>query len=479
MPEVASRRHTELRQRGRRRGPVGGRRGLGPTSPPWPPPQGPGLIGALLVGLAAAKAIAYRARPAPGARSTTCRATSPRNYALGVRGAVRLSRRQRRAHAAGRGGGGGGVPRRRRTLDDAAGEAFDKGARLLGLRLPGRQGARPAGGARATRPACASRGPCPAAATSASAASRRRCCTTCASRAEARGRGAPRRHRRRLSGGHRAPAGRQDAGAAPRPRACGRVAVAGGVAANSGLRAALHAALRAREGLRALLPPLALCTDNAAMIGLAAGFLPAVPWPDYLALDAFASDSRGQGRAARSAVRAPPLPRRAGRGRSRASRAAPGHRSMRDRGRLLRLATTMAGTPQSGLDGETPQEPAARGRALRRCLENEGVEYVFGIPGEETLDLSEALEGSADDRRSSPCATSRARPSWPTRTAASPASPASAWRPWARAPPTWPPASPTPTWTRRPWWRSPARSSSPACTRRPISSSTWSRCCGP
>jgi acetolactate synthase I/II/III large subunit len=29
-----------------------------------------------------------------------------------------------------------------------------------------------------------------------------------------------------------------------------------------------------------------------------------------------------------------------------------------------------------------------------RCLENEGVEYVFGIPGEETLDLNEALDHS-------------------------------------------------------------------------------------
>jgi acetolactate synthase I/II/III large subunit len=30
-----------------------------------------------------------------------------------------------------------------------------------------------------------------------------------------------------------------------------------------------------------------------------------------------------------------------------------------------------------------------------RCLENEGVRYVFGIPGEETLDLNEALVRSA------------------------------------------------------------------------------------
>ena len=28
---------------------------------------------------------------------------------------------------------------------------------------------------------------------------------------------------------------------------------------------------------------------------------------------------------------------------------------------------------------------------LVKCLENEGVEYIFGIPGEETLDLMESL----------------------------------------------------------------------------------------
>jgi N6-L-threonylcarbamoyladenine synthase len=67
-----------------------------------------------------------------------------------------------------------------------------------------------------------------------------------------------------------------------------RVAVAGGVAANSGLRRAFAAAC-ADHGLALHLPPLALCTDNAAMIGLAAGFLPATPWPEYLALDAYAS----------------------------------------------------------------------------------------------------------------------------------------------------------------------------------------------
>ena len=30
-----------------------------------------------------------------------------------------------------------------------------------------------------------------------------------------------------------------------------------------------------------------------------------------------------------------------------------------------------------------------------KCLENEGVRHVFGIPGEETLDLNEALDASS------------------------------------------------------------------------------------
>lgn len=44
------------------------------------------------------------------------------------------------------------------------------------------------------------------------------------------------------------------------------IAVAGGVAANSALRAAL-AAMCERRGYRLSLPPMSLCTDNAAMIG--------------------------------------------------------------------------------------------------------------------------------------------------------------------------------------------------------------------
>jgi N6-L-threonylcarbamoyladenine synthase len=59
-----------------------------------------------------------------------------------------------------------------------------------------------------------------------------------------------------------------------------RVAVVGGVAANSELRAALPGATFA---------PLELCTDNAAMIASAARFARALPCPEYLALDAYSS----------------------------------------------------------------------------------------------------------------------------------------------------------------------------------------------
>ncbi len=46
---------------------------------------------------------------------------------------------------------------------------------------------------------------------------------------------------------------------------CGRVAVAGGVAANSRIRGDLEQACKT-HGYRLFLPPLPLCGDNAAMI---------------------------------------------------------------------------------------------------------------------------------------------------------------------------------------------------------------------
>jgi N6-L-threonylcarbamoyladenine synthase len=68
----------------------------------------------------------------------------------------------------------------------------------------------------------------------------------------------------------------------------GAVALGGGVAANGPLREAV-AALCERRGLRLKLVPLGLCTDNAAMIGSAARFAPRIPYPDYLSYDAFAT----------------------------------------------------------------------------------------------------------------------------------------------------------------------------------------------
>ena len=47
---------------------------------------------------------------------------------------------------------------------------------------------------------------------------------------------------------------------------------------------------------------------------------------------------------------------------------------------------------------------------LVKCLENEGVKYVFGIPGEENLDMMNALEKS--DIRVIVVCMNRERHSW-------------------------------------------------------------------
>ena len=69
------------------------------------------------------------------------------------------------------------------------------------------------------------------------------------------------------------------------------VALGGGVAANGPLRAAV-AELCERRGVELKLVPLELCTDNAAMIGSAARFAEPIPYPDYLEYDAFATGKR-------------------------------------------------------------------------------------------------------------------------------------------------------------------------------------------
>jgi N6-L-threonylcarbamoyladenine synthase len=68
-----------------------------------------------------------------------------------------------------------------------------------------------------------------------------------------------------------------------------RLALGGGVAANGPLRERT-----AKLAPEVHVPPIALCTDNAAMIASAARFVPALPYPDYLGLDAYATGEAGQ-----------------------------------------------------------------------------------------------------------------------------------------------------------------------------------------
>ena len=66
-----------------------------------------------------------------------------------------------------------------------------------------------------------------------------------------------------------------------------RLAIGGGVAANGELRRRLG-----MLGGAVHVPARELCTDNAAMIASAARFGTPLQYPDYLALDAYATGER-------------------------------------------------------------------------------------------------------------------------------------------------------------------------------------------
>ena len=66
-----------------------------------------------------------------------------------------------------------------------------------------------------------------------------------------------------------------------------RLAIGGGVAANGPLREALGSL-----GVELDVPPRALCTDNAAMIASAARYTPVLRFPDYLPADVYATGER-------------------------------------------------------------------------------------------------------------------------------------------------------------------------------------------
>ena len=168
------------------------------------------------------------------------------------------------------------------TLDDAAGEAFDKGARLLGLGYPG--------GAELDRLAAAGDPQAfdfPRSAPGELDFSFSGLKTALLYKVRELGeREAGRRSADLAASYQRAIVdsllGR--ARAALDREGLRRLALGGGVAANSELRR------RAQEELdvQVWIPPMELCTDNAAMIAGAARFSDPVPYPDYLALDAAA-----------------------------------------------------------------------------------------------------------------------------------------------------------------------------------------------
>ena len=278
MPEIASRRHLELIAPVLRETLARAEATLDDVDR-VAVTQGPGLIGALLVGLSAAKAVAWARRlplvpvdhlrghvaslylqPDPLEPPFLCLlASGGHTMLIDVRG-------HRDHELLGT------------TLDDAAGEAFDKGARLLGLGYPG--GREIDRLAREGDPTAfdfpVSRVPGLDFSFSGLKTALLYAVRDLApDELEARRADLAASYQRAIV---RALVGRVHEAAEQSGRA--QVAVVGGVAANSELREALPGAA---------LAPLPLCTDNAAMIASAARFEEPVAYPGYLGLDAYAS----------------------------------------------------------------------------------------------------------------------------------------------------------------------------------------------
>ena len=241
--------------------------------------QGPGHVGALLVSDSAAKAIAWARQlplvpvdhlqghvaslylgPEPLEPPFLCLLASGGHTLL-------LAVHER-----------GASERLGTTLDDAAGEAFDKGARLLGLGYPG--GAEIDRVARDGDPAAFM---FPVARVPGLDFSFSGLKTALLYRVRELGEEETARRRADLAASYQRAIVRalvQRLEEAQSATGLDRVAVVGGVAANSELRSALPDVRFA---------PLAFCTDNAAMIASAARYVEALPYPDYLGLDAYAS----------------------------------------------------------------------------------------------------------------------------------------------------------------------------------------------
>jgi N6-L-threonylcarbamoyladenine synthase len=180
------------------------------------------------------------------------------------------------------------------TIDDAPGEAFDKIAKLLGLGQPGgphvEAEARTGGPARFALPRpLLDREGCDFSFSGLKTAVRRERDRMVAERG-----GITRAERADLCAGFQAAV--VDVLSEKTRRACAAfraahpggapvLAVAGGVAANGPVRAALGA-VAAEAGFGWIAPPLALCTDNGAMIAWAAAERMAARGPDGMELAA-------------------------------------------------------------------------------------------------------------------------------------------------------------------------------------------------
>ena len=287
VPEVASRHHLELLLPAVRRALEDSGAALDEVDR-IAVTQGPGLVGALLVGVSAAKALAW-ARRLP---------LVPVNHLHGHVASLFLAVDGVSDTRHGRVGqveppflcllasGGHSLLLDVRdhatfevlgtTLDDAAGEAFDKGARLLGLGYPG--GAQVDRLAQEGDPDAFS---FPVARVPGLDFSFSGLKTALLYTVRDLGEEEAERRRADLAASYQRAIVRalvERTREAADATGAERVAVVGGVAANSELRAALPDAAQA---------PIELCTDNAAMIASAARFVAPIAYPRYLALDAF------------------------------------------------------------------------------------------------------------------------------------------------------------------------------------------------
>ena len=250
---------------------------------------GPGLIGALLVGLSTAKALAA-ARRLPLAPIDHLQGHVAANFLepdplqppflclLASGGHTLLAGVRDRA----------GHEVLGAALDDAAGEAFDKGARMLGLGYPGGPALErlAAGGDPAAFEFPVAMARQPGLDFSFSGLK-----TALAYRCRELGTEGVDAIAADLAASFQLAVVAQLVSKLDRALADGEwpaVALGGGVAANKTLRGAV-AELCERRGLDLKLVPAELCTDNAAMIGAAALGGPRIPYPEYLAYDAFAT----------------------------------------------------------------------------------------------------------------------------------------------------------------------------------------------